>query len=112
MFLKNKKFAEFLYSFSQLGFGLSGVRRPVVCLSRLLFNPFTEICLREPPAPAHLKGWYLLARQYKDLKPAQQALHHPIRSQRFSGRFRANRLILTFDGFWFAIPALTFVLVL
>jgi hypothetical protein len=56
--------------------------------------------------------WYLLTRQYKDLKPAQQRLHHPIRSQRSSGRFRADRLILTFDGFWFAIPALTFVLVL
>ena len=54
----------------------------------------------------------LLLRQYKDLKPAQQRLHHPIRSQRSSGRFRADRLILTFDGFWFAIPALTFVLVL
>ncbi len=55
-----EKFADFFVnSFSQLGFGLSGVRRPVVGLSRLLFNPFVEICLGEPPAPAHLKGWNL-----------------------------------------------------
>jgi hypothetical protein len=71
MFLKNKKLLNFFIdSFSQSGFGQSGVRRPVGCLSRLLFNPFVEICLREPPTPAHLKGWNLFGSR----QPADRSL--------------------------------------